>query len=69
MDTLDDLLTGPEYARMRRCSVRTVERERGAGTGCRFIKIGRAVRYRRRDVLDFIEGHTRQSTSEKPDVR
>jgi hypothetical protein len=64
MDSPDDLLTGLEYARMRRCSVRTVERERSTGTGCRFIKIGRAVRYRRCDVLDFIERHTQQSTSE-----
>jgi hypothetical protein len=63
-DPLDFLLTQREYAGIRRCSPRTIERERASGTGCRHIKIGRAVRYRRRDILDFIERHIRQSTSE-----
>jgi hypothetical protein len=63
-DPLEILLTQREYAQIRRCSVRTVERERETGTGCKFIKIGRSVRYRRRDVLDHIEHHARQSTSE-----
>lgn len=66
MDGLDDLLTGREYAQTRRCSQRTIERERTDGTGCRFIKIGRTVRYRRCDILEFIERHARQSTSENP---
>jgi hypothetical protein len=61
---LNELLTGPEYARLRRCSVRTIEHERSTGTGCPFVKLSRSVRYRRRDVLDFIERHVRQSTSE-----
>ena len=64
MDDLDELLTGAEYARIRRCSLRTVERERTAGTGCRYIKLSRAVRYKRRDVLDYIERNARHSTSE-----
>lgn len=64
MDNLEELLTGQEYARVRRCSLRTVERERSTGGGCRYIKIGRAVRYKRRDVLDFIECNARHSTSE-----
>jgi hypothetical protein len=65
MEDLEELLTGQEYARLRRCSVRTVERERSTGEGCRYIKLGRAVRYRRRDVLEFIERNARQSTSER----
>ena len=64
MDDLELLLTTPEYARLRRCSPRTVERERTGGTGCRFIKLGRSVLYRRADVIAFIEHHARQSTSE-----
>jgi hypothetical protein len=44
MDGLDELLTQREYAGLRRCSERTIERERTAGTGSKFIKIGRAVR-------------------------
>jgi hypothetical protein len=65
MDSLEELLTQLEYAGLRRCSERTVERERTTGAGCKFIKIGRAVRYRRRDILEFIDRHARQSTSEK----
>jgi hypothetical protein len=68
MQDFDELLTGPEYADLRRCSVRTVERERTSGTGCRYIKFSRSVRYRRRDVLDFMEQRVRGSTSE-PDTQ
>jgi helix-turn-helix protein len=63
-DPLDLLLTQREYASIRRCSERTIERERASGTGCRYIKIGRGVRYKRADLLDFIESHARRSTSE-----
>ena len=64
MDDLDELLKQHDYAKIRKCSERTIERERASGAGCRFVKIGRAVRYRRSDILDFLERHTRQSTSE-----
>jgi predicted DNA-binding transcriptional regulator AlpA len=45
-------------------SERTLERHRTAGTGPRFCALGRAIRYRRRDLLDWIERAARQSTSE-----
>jgi hypothetical protein len=64
MDDLDDLLVQREYARIRRCSERTVERERASRKGCKFIKIGRTVWYRKRDILGFIERHSCQSTSD-----
>jgi hypothetical protein len=64
MQEMEILLTGLEYAQIRRCSVRTIERERSVGDGCQFIKIGRAVRYRRGDVVNFIERRSRMSTSE-----
>jgi hypothetical protein len=63
-DLFDLLLSQREYAEIRRCSERTIERERASGTGCRYVKIGRGVRYRRADIIAFIERHTRQSTSE-----
>ena len=63
-DPQEFLLTQTEYAKLRRCSERTVERERVSGTGCRYIKIGRGVRYKRVDALEFIECHARMSTSE-----
>jgi hypothetical protein len=64
IDPPDFLLTQDEYAALRRCSPRTIERERASGTGCQHVKIGRSVRYRRNDVLDFIERHVRCNTSE-----
>lgn len=64
MDNFETLLTGREAADLLRLSERTLERHRVAGTGPRFIRLGRAVRYRRRDVLDFVERNARQSTSE-----
>ena len=36
----DDLLTPPEYARYRRCSVRTLDRERADGVGCASTSAG-----------------------------
>jgi hypothetical protein len=64
VDPLDQLVTQSEYAEIRRCSERTIERERTAGRGCRYIKIGRGVRYRRGDIFDFISRHVRSSTSD-----
>lgn len=61
---LDTLLTGREAAALLRLSERTMERHRTAGTGPRFISLGRAVRYRRRDLLDYIERGARHSTSQ-----
>jgi hypothetical protein len=64
MDDLDVLLTEKQYAGIRQESERTIQRERESGTGCPFVKLGRAVRYRKRDISRFIEQHIRQSTSE-----
>jgi predicted DNA-binding transcriptional regulator AlpA len=64
MDNPDALLTGREAAALLRLSERTIERHRGAGTGPRYIALGRAIRYRRRDLLDWIERSARRSTSE-----
>jgi hypothetical protein len=61
---LDELLTSREAAAMLRLSERTLERHRAAGTGSRYLAVGGAVRYRRRDLLDCIERAARQSTSE-----
>ena len=40
------------------------ERARWAGSGPRFIKVGRFVRYRGADILAWLESQTRQSTSD-----
>lgn len=44
-------------------SVPTLEKDRVSGTGPRFIKIGRLVKYRPSDLRDFIAERVRQSTS------
>jgi predicted DNA-binding transcriptional regulator AlpA len=61
---LDTLLTGREAAALLRLSERTTERHRTAGTGPRFIRLSGAIRYRRRDLLDYIQRHVSHSTSE-----
>ncbi len=42
----------------------TLEGWRVSGKGCRFIKIGRLVRYRVEDLDAYLEAHTRTSTSQ-----
>ena len=54
--TDDDLLTTAEY---RRCSPRTVERERETGCGCPFVRLGGRVLYRRADIERYIEQQVR----------
>jgi hypothetical protein len=59
----EELLTENEAARLRRQSVRTLQAERLRGDGCTYVKLGRSVRYRRADVLSFIEGNLRKATA------
>jgi hypothetical protein len=54
-----ELRTPQEYARYRRCSIRTLDRERAEGRGCPFVKIGGRVLYRRSDIERFIEANVR----------
>jgi predicted DNA-binding transcriptional regulator AlpA len=64
MDQLDQLLTTPEAADALRVSSRTLERHRVAGSGPRHIRMGGVVRYRRRDLAEYIAACARRSTSE-----
>lgn len=59
-----DLITEIEAARMRCQSVRTLQMERLRGSGCRYVKMGRSVRYRRGDVIAFIASRVVTSTTE-----
>ena len=45
-------------------SVRTLQAWRVRGGGPRYCKIGRAVRYQRRALVEFQQEHTVSSTSE-----
>ncbi len=53
-------------AYVRDCSTATMERDRWAGGGIPFIKIGRAVKYRKTDVLEWLDKcRAQSSTSDK----
>jgi hypothetical protein len=47
---------------------RTLERWRQTGDGPRFVRVGRAVRYRRSDLDAWLESRVRSSTSEQVDA-
>ena len=57
--TETDFLTPREYARYRRCSVRTLDRERAEGRGCPYVRLGRRILYRRADIERHMEAHLR----------
>jgi len=61
MDTLLDQKTA---AKLLGLSVRTLERHRVAGTGPRFARLGRLVRYRENDLIEWIDSNLRNSTAE-----
>jgi hypothetical protein len=52
-----DLWTPRECAGYRRCSLRTLDRERERGDGCSYVRIGGRIYYRRNDVDEFIAAH------------
>ncbi len=61
----DALLFPVEAAFLLGLSVRTLEQARFKGGGVPFVSLGRrAVRYRRRDIVEFIEARLRKSTSD-----
>ena len=58
------LMDTRQAAEVLKISPKTLERMRVEGRGPAFAKIGRCVRYRKSDVLDFIERNVFESTSE-----
>ena len=60
----DQMLAEHETAKILCQSVRTLQKWRVTGFGPEFFKIGRSVRYRRREVLEWIESRRRAHTSE-----
>lgn len=50
-----ELLTAAEYARLRRCSLRTLDRERANRRGCPYVRLGGRVFYRLGDIQLYIE--------------
>jgi predicted DNA-binding transcriptional regulator AlpA len=61
---VDRLLPEQEAAQILGVSVRTLQAHRLHGTGPKFVKISRAVRYRLSDLEAFIDENTVLSTTE-----
>jgi predicted DNA-binding transcriptional regulator AlpA len=59
----DRLLDERQTAELLNLSVRTLQAWRQQGVGPHFVRAGRAVRYRRRDLIDWMESCTRDSTA------
>jgi predicted DNA-binding transcriptional regulator AlpA len=62
---VDPLLHPPQVAKLLGVSASWLAKSRLNGTGPRFIKIGRAVRYTMSAVREFILSRQRLSTSEQ----
>ena len=62
---MERLLTQAEAAELLRLSERTLERLRVSGTGARFVRLGKSVRYRECDLVAWVEARVVASTSEK----
>ena len=64
LDTLPPVLDENELSPVIRRAVSTIQKDRLIGGGVPFIRIGRQVRYRRSDVIAWLDAlPTRQSTS------
>jgi predicted DNA-binding transcriptional regulator AlpA len=61
---MSQLLTTPEAARFLHLSCRTLERLRLEGSGPRYCKLRRSVRYRQADLESWLADSARHSTSE-----
>jgi predicted DNA-binding transcriptional regulator AlpA len=64
---LDPLLSDRDVSEITGRARSTLQKDRVAGTGIAFIRIGRLVRYRQSDVTAYLNALPRRhSTSEKP---
>jgi predicted DNA-binding transcriptional regulator AlpA len=57
------LLRQPEAARRLGISESFLEKSRGAGTGPRFVRLGRVIAYREEDLIAWVEACVVESTS------
>jgi len=61
----DALLTEGDTADLLNLSIRTLQAWRARRTGPPFVHAGRAIRYRRRDLLSWIDANTCGGSSER----
>jgi predicted DNA-binding transcriptional regulator AlpA len=62
---MQNLLSVDDAAKVLGLSVSILNKHRVYGTGPRFLKLGRSVRYSPEDLAEWIESHRRRSTSEQ----
>ncbi len=58
-DGIGELVDEPSLAKRLNVSRSTLQSWRYTGRGPRWIKLGRLIRYRVRDIDDYLEAHTR----------
>jgi predicted DNA-binding transcriptional regulator AlpA len=63
--TIDPLLHPSDAAKILNVSTSWLSKSRLTGSGPRFVKVGRAVRYPESSLREYIKGRTRGSTSEQ----
>jgi predicted DNA-binding transcriptional regulator AlpA len=64
-NTIDPLLHPKDAARILSLSDSWLAKSRLTGTGPRFVKLGRAVRYPESSLREFIKSRMKSSTSEE----
>ena len=63
------LFTQETLCAMLSCSEGSAERDRNLGRGVPFYKIGRLVRYKKMDILDYLnQKHAQQKTTPKEKI-
>lgn len=65
---INETLTTKEAAKLLGIKPGTLEIWRSQGKSPKYMKIGRAVRYRLSDINEFMENCTREHTSEASNV-
>ena len=60
----DHLINEKEAALILGCSIHKMQKDRRVGSPIPFIKVGRSVRYKRKDIEAYLEQQYFTSTSE-----
>ena len=66
---MESLLNQKQAARILGISVRTLERHRVEGTGPRYARLGRLIRYNPVDLKEFVDSNLQKSTSQNSKAR
>lgn len=61
----DELYDTRETAAMIKVKPATLEQKRWLGDGIPYVKVGRLVRYRRKDIDAYLDKHVYNSTTEE----